>query len=141
MHRDRIECIYNYCDRWCERCPFTQRCSLFATQAGIAMCGDVAAGIELAVGPFPETGTPGPSSDWAADETDLEIIPQEVADFIRQEQDRTARINNHSIMQVAEAFATLAERWLSARYERVRSTPDDVLKEALDIALHDASLI
>jgi hypothetical protein len=22
--------IYNYCDRWCERCPFTQRCMNFA---------------------------------------------------------------------------------------------------------------
>lgn len=21
--------IYNYCDRWCERCPFTQRCAIF----------------------------------------------------------------------------------------------------------------
>lgn len=22
--------IYNYCDRWCERCPFTMRCMLYA---------------------------------------------------------------------------------------------------------------
>ncbi len=22
--------IYNYCDRWCERCPFTSRCMNFA---------------------------------------------------------------------------------------------------------------
>ncbi len=25
-----IKGIYNYCDRWCERCPFTSRCSNFA---------------------------------------------------------------------------------------------------------------
>jgi hypothetical protein len=25
-----IEGIYNYCDRWCERCPFTSRCLNFA---------------------------------------------------------------------------------------------------------------
>jgi hypothetical protein len=24
--------IYNYCDRWCERCPFTSRCLLYATE-------------------------------------------------------------------------------------------------------------
>jgi hypothetical protein len=24
--------IYNYCDRWCERCPFTARCRLFADE-------------------------------------------------------------------------------------------------------------
>ncbi len=27
-----IEGIYNYCDRWCERCPFTSRCMLYATE-------------------------------------------------------------------------------------------------------------
>ncbi|MGD8877612.1 MAG: hypothetical protein PVH75_07655 [Syntrophobacterales bacterium] len=25
-----IQSIYNYCDRWCERCPFTSRCLNFA---------------------------------------------------------------------------------------------------------------
>jgi hypothetical protein len=25
--------IFNYCDRWCERCPFTSRCRLFADEA------------------------------------------------------------------------------------------------------------
>ena len=27
--------IYNYCDRWCERCPFTNRCRVFADLAEI----------------------------------------------------------------------------------------------------------
>lgn len=27
---DLIPGIYNYCDRWCERCPFTARCANFA---------------------------------------------------------------------------------------------------------------
>ncbi|MDY6988583.1 MAG: hypothetical protein SWQ30_11065 [Thermodesulfobacteriota bacterium] len=25
-----ISGIYNYCDRWCERCPFTSRCMNFS---------------------------------------------------------------------------------------------------------------
>lgn len=29
---DFISGIYNYCDRWCERCPFTSRCFLYATE-------------------------------------------------------------------------------------------------------------
>jgi len=29
---DLIPGIYNYCDRWCERCPFTSRCLLYATE-------------------------------------------------------------------------------------------------------------
>ncbi len=27
-----IPSIYNYCDRWCERCEFTARCSLFESE-------------------------------------------------------------------------------------------------------------
>src|SRR5688572_8678500 len=26
-----IEGIYNYCDRWCERCPMTHRCLVYAS--------------------------------------------------------------------------------------------------------------
>src|SRR5262245_8708522 len=29
---DLISGIYNYCDRWCERCAFTSRCFLYATE-------------------------------------------------------------------------------------------------------------
>ncbi|MGB2867740.1 MAG: hypothetical protein WBD36_04770 [Bacteroidota bacterium] len=29
---DFISGIYNYCDRWCERCLFTRRCLLYATE-------------------------------------------------------------------------------------------------------------
>jgi len=30
---NRIEGIYNFCDRWCERCDFTARCEVFAREA------------------------------------------------------------------------------------------------------------
>lgn len=29
---DLISGIYNYCDRWCERCPLTSRCLVYATE-------------------------------------------------------------------------------------------------------------
>lgn len=29
---DLITGIYNYCDRWCERCPLTSRCLVYATE-------------------------------------------------------------------------------------------------------------
>jgi hypothetical protein len=29
---DLISGIYNYCDRWCERCPLTARCLVYATE-------------------------------------------------------------------------------------------------------------
>ena len=26
--------IYNYCDSWCQKCPFSERCLVFAERAG-----------------------------------------------------------------------------------------------------------
>src|ERR1700752_3193755 len=31
-NRNFISGIYNYCDRWCERCQFTSKCLLYATE-------------------------------------------------------------------------------------------------------------
>jgi hypothetical protein len=35
MADKKIPGIYNYCDRWCERCYFTSRCSVFEEESGI----------------------------------------------------------------------------------------------------------
>src|SRR6185436_16298933 len=35
-----ISGIYNYCDRWCERCPLTSRCFLYATEQADADLAD-----------------------------------------------------------------------------------------------------
>ena len=51
MLGERIVSIFNYCDRWCERCAYTSRCTEFQAKAAIAMCGDVSDGFELALGP------------------------------------------------------------------------------------------
>src|SRR5574338_917874 len=29
---DLISGIYNFCDRWCQRCPLTSRCLVYATE-------------------------------------------------------------------------------------------------------------
>jgi hypothetical protein len=31
-----IKGIYNYCDRWCERCNFTSRCAVYASEEGLS---------------------------------------------------------------------------------------------------------
>ena len=73
--------VYNYCDRWCERCPLTSRCRVFAeeqrlsfeTQSGtsadlaphLRSLGSLAAALEESlpneVG-LPGDGSPAPSS-------------------------------------------------------------------------------
>lgn len=31
-----IQGVYNYCDRWCERCHFTSRCAVYASEGGLS---------------------------------------------------------------------------------------------------------
>lgn len=38
MCGDRIDFISEYCDRWCERCAFTGRCSAYAVKVALEMC-------------------------------------------------------------------------------------------------------
>lgn len=144
MNVDRIDFISSYCDRWCERCAFTSRCSLFAVQAAIGMCGDVADGIELAVGrPCEEshakTGSTLPQ--WIDEFDDSAMTLSERSDFERRERDIDARIDDTSIMNIASAFSVLAHKWLAARGESVRRSADHVIREALEIAAHDALFI
>ena len=64
-----IDFISAYCDRWCERCTFTERCSLFAVQAALAMCeGDDEQAMELAIGR-------APSEDGEPEDADLSAWP------------------------------------------------------------------
>jgi hypothetical protein len=36
MAKRNIAGIYNYCDRWCERCTFTSRCAVYEDESGLA---------------------------------------------------------------------------------------------------------
>jgi hypothetical protein len=136
----RIAFIYNYCDRWCERCGFTDQCSAFAARAAIAMTGDAVEGMELAVG-TPTAETESRTSDGFSDELDFEVMPDDIVDFVRHEQARAARVDNDPVIVVAEAFASLANHWLRSGYERIGRAADFVVKEALDVAAYDATFI
>ena len=141
---DRIDFISAYCDRWCERCAFTTRCSTFLAQAAIAMCGDAEEGLELALGtphPVGRERTSHAVPDWLADLANTEETPAEQAEFDRQERERETRVADTAIVKTARIYSLLSYRWLVARHEQLIARADRVLREALEIAEHDALFI
>ena len=99
MMDDPIDFISAYCDRWCERCAFTTRCSTFRVTAAIAMCGDARDGLELALGaprlPAPrDAGQTAPILDFDCEES----TPEELARFQRVEEARRTRLHETSLM-------------------------------------------
>ncbi len=144
MDANRIDFISSYCDRWCERCSLTSRCSLFAVQTAIAMCGDVADGIELAVGRPPDGPHAQHSSTLSKRIDDIEDSAMTLAErleFDSREQELNARVDNTTIMYIARVFSVLAHQWLTARADTVRHGTDHVVQESLEIAAHDALFI
>ena len=144
MRGDYIEFISAYCDSWCERCPFTSRCSAFAIEMAIGMCeGNVREGMELAI------SAPRPATEAERDEREeiLETIgdfdpsPAELAQFSREQEAQEERIDGQPLSSAATRFQFLAARWLRDHREAVEQGAEAALREALSVAAWDCHLI
>jgi len=128
-NRDLISGIYNYCDRWCERCPFTKRCLVFAT--------------EKADGAFDDSEIDDINNarfwqklestfkqvrrmivDWAEEEgIDLETLEDEVLLADREQQRQDAK--EHQLSLAARRYAKLVQGWFEQELEIERRVHDD----------------
>lgn len=138
---DRIDFISAYCDRWCERCGFTDRCSAFACDIAIAMCGDVAAGIELAVGiPEPVDGVRPQTIGERLLADYVEPSAQEMAVIDRQERARDERIEKDALARMSRQYGSQATTWLDSHSE-LETSADPIVREAFAVVSWDAHLI
>lgn len=140
MGDERIDFISSYCDRWCERCPLTARCSAFAVEAAIGMCDDAHEAFELALG---TPRTPGaPSADdrrsWLDDFFSTDVGS---AEHERREAERDARIDAMPIASISDALLHLSFEWLRDAGAPLRATADERVREALEVVSHDMFLV
>jgi hypothetical protein len=141
MHADRIEFISAYCDRWCERCAFTTRCSAYAVHAALAMCdGDFAAAIELAVGAPPDSDQAG-RQRFEKDLAEYHPTERELAEVGREIDEREERIDESPLTTDALVASTLSHQWLSAHSNWFGDHNDHSVRDAFDIASWDCHLI
>jgi hypothetical protein len=142
-----ISGIYNYCDRWCERCAFTSRCLLYATEQADPDAHDP----ELRDitnekfwrkmhEMFAETSAM--ISEWAAESrVDLESIDvsQEMADHERTME--AAR--NDVLSQDATKYAATVQRWFADEFATQRDVHSDTRdtqgSDETDINISDAA--
>lgn len=124
--------IFNYCDRWCERCPFTGRCRNFSMGAAMerrarrkdkeneafwqAMdkaCGDALADLTREA----DSLAPAESDEDKADK----------AAFGRRMDEHDAAVRAHPLSRLAEEYLWAAHRWLERRRDRVPSEIADAV--------------
>ena len=108
-----ISGIYNYCDRWCERCPQTSRCLNYAmaeeefTDPKTQDIHNEAFWIKLS-----ETfrATLDLVKEMAASEgIDLDAL--DPGEFVEENRTFQEAAKNHEISRAARAYADMAENW------------------------------
>ncbi len=123
---DFISGIYNYCDRWCERCPFTARCLNYAL--GRANHPDAASRdihnerfweqisgmLQLALDLLHEMAEEDGIDPDAIDTTEI------MAEEKRRQEDAAA----HSIATAAQAYGEMVDRWFEAGEELFRKAEE-----------------
>jgi hypothetical protein len=144
MSRNYIEFISAYCDSWCERCAFTERCSHYAVQCAEAMCdGDFQAALELAIGRAPVPGGDPPKTllERMADAGFGEEPSQKELDQIgREMEERETRVRQHPLADASKDYGIASDRWLDVHRESGEQA-DAAVREAIDIIGWDSHLI
>ena len=111
---DLVSGIYNYCDRWCERCPLTSRCLVYATEKEE---DDSAAANDLSNEAFwRKLGTIFQETrdmiaEWAA-EAGIDLNKADDEDDPAQRKRRRQQVDNHPLARAGKKYANDASDWL-----------------------------
>jgi hypothetical protein len=117
MSKENIPGIFNYCDRWCERCPFTSRCAVFESEKSAT----------------PEQLDMKNRAFWdrlsqnfakarvmleeAAEKSgiDMHTLRQEIEKNEQTSKTREHNVHNHPIVLMAKDYVDFADHWLKTQ--------------------------
>ena len=125
-----ISGIYNYCDRWCERCPFSSRCMVYATEKedddGDPEARDISneAFWRKLASIFEETKQM--MVDWA-DEAGIDLSQVDEAANERREKRRSDAFKDE-LAVAASDYAVTVTKWFTG-FDQVLNASDLALNE------------
>ena len=126
-----ISGIYNYCDRWCERCPMTARCLLYAQEkADDAEAGSEARDMEneafwkrisdsfavamrMVSQDMKKRGIPAPT-------------PEDEREFDARERRRDKRVEDADVTKQGMRYSELATKWFDTNAERFKEKGEEI---------------
>src|SRR6267142_3142491 len=126
-----ISGIYNYCDRWCERCAFTSRCLLYATEQADPDANDpeirditnekfwrklhdIFADTALII------------SEWAA-ETGVDLDSVDVTAEMAEHEKEMEAAEHDELSEAARHYATTVENWFRDEFVPEENVHDDMM--------------
>ncbi len=141
-----ISGIYNYCDRWCERCPLSARCFLYATEQADPDLDDPEVR-DITNEKFWNKlrsifqSTAEMITEWAAEAgVDLEAI--DTAEEIAEHQREIEEAEQHELSQAARQYVTAVEGWFREEFATEENVHDDTTGDSqsyeMDLTVSDA---
>ncbi len=133
-----ISGIYNYCDRWCERCPFTSRCLTYATceeNSGNLLTRDSDnedfwTGLQTIFQQTMEMITEMAEQNGIdLDSLDAESVSHE---FSRQ----SAEAEKHELLQAARGYLEITDVWFKSIFKEIVDAPNTAsadINDAIEI--------
>lgn len=133
--------IYNYCDRWCERCPFTARCLNYAMgeeERGDPASHDIKSegfwkkmeeSLKLALDLLEEM----------AEEQGIDLNDFDSEEISREHERSREAAASHELSQAANQYADMAESWYESNKHVFKQREND-LKTELSIGLEQKKL-
>ena len=116
-----ISGIYNYCDRWCERCPLTSRCFLYATEQADADLADPETELGQATRKYAMA-----VENWFKTEFDKEFPRHEASESLEAGEEELTIQNAIAVIRWYQFFiAAKTFRALSGRHNADLETEDD----------------
>lgn len=129
-----ISGIFNYCDRWCERCTLTARCRVFATEQGGPPVREMS--VEEVVqhlhGIFAKTIE---MAEEAAQEMGVDLDAVEDAPAGRHPWDE---LEHDDLLQAARRYGMAAHAWLDSAAPALAEDDDARLDQAAPAGVDDA---
>ncbi|MCU1265528.1 MAG: hypothetical protein JWM21_1846 [Acidobacteria bacterium] len=139
---DFISGIYNYCDRWCERCPLTSRCMVYASEKEDEDSDPASRDINNAAfwqkltSIFEQTREM--IAAWA-EENGVDLNDADAEAAIEEHDREMQDAQNHELAQAAENYAWQVSKWFEE--ELGMQTSDDSGAEAAALSSeHDDSI-
>ena len=124
--------VYNYCDRWCERCPFTSRCMNYALseeEFDSAESKDMnnKAFWDKLHGVFQATLEMVKES---AEEMGIDLNAIDYEESAKQEELVHKMVKDQPYTQAAFAYADMVSKWFDSNEDLLQSKAEELLTQA-----------
>ena len=130
-----ITSIHNYCDRWCERCEFTDRCRVFAMEAELAV-DDAVLGSEQFVKNIANVlGDAKKMLTDKAAEFGIDLDAADTEEYAEARKLKREKVKSDGIARLAEKYALDLQPILTERKDWLLTSPidDEMIEDVLAV--------